>query len=210
MPTLKLTKNELRSQQVRLSQLERYLPTLKLKKSMLQVEVAQAYADAMQEQSRLKIAVDACKRLHGLLQSHPTIDWEATAHIHSLQTRSENIAGVEVQYLEGIEFAEMKRDVSNSPLWSKGAEEMLRDRARCEQAAKIAQERADALNKELREVSIRVNLFEKILIPRSKETIKKVKIFLQDQELAAVGRAKVAKSKHACLVMTPLEESDEN
>ncbi len=51
------------------------------------------------------------------------------------------------------------------------------------------------LEKELREVSIRVNLFEKIMIPRTKANIKKVKIFLGDMQLAAVAQAKVSKRK---------------
>ncbi|HEY5259666.1 MAG TPA: V-type ATP synthase subunit D, partial [Rhabdochlamydiaceae bacterium] len=49
--------------------------------------------------------------------------------------------------------------------------------------------------KELRDVSIRVNLFEKILIPRAQGNIRKIKIFLGDQQLAAVCQAKVAKQK---------------
>ena len=52
-----------------------------------------------------------------------------------------------------------------------------------------------ALAKELREVSIRVNLFEKIMIPRAKENIKRIKIFLGDQQLAAVSQAKESKKK---------------
>ena len=39
------------------------------------------------------------------------------------------------------------------------------------------------------------NLFEKILIPRAKANIKKIKVFLGDQLLAAVSQAKVAKTK---------------
>ena len=39
MAEVKLTKNELRGQQVRLTQLRKYLPTLQLKKAMLQSEV---------------------------------------------------------------------------------------------------------------------------------------------------------------------------
>ena len=56
-----------------------------------------------------------------------------------------------------------------------------------------AAEKKAALEKELREVSIRVNLFEKILIPRALSNIKKIKVFLGDQQLAAVSQAKVAK-----------------
>jgi len=40
-----------------------------------------------------------------------------------------------------------------------------------------------------------VNLFEKVLIPRSQENIKKIRIFLGDQQLSAVAQAKVAKRK---------------
>ncbi len=56
-------------------------------------------------------------------------------------------------------------------------------------------EKKRALQKELRDVSIRVNLFEKILIPRSQDNISKIRIFLGDQQLAAVAQAKVAKQK---------------
>ncbi len=42
MAEIKLTKNELRSQQNLLAQLEKYLPTLQLKKAMLQSEVSEA------------------------------------------------------------------------------------------------------------------------------------------------------------------------
>jgi len=59
----------------------------------------------------------------------------------------------------------------------------------------IAEEKKQALEKELREVSIRVNLFEKILIPRAIDNIKKIKVFLGDQQLGAVSQAKVAKGK---------------
>jgi V/A-type H+-transporting ATPase subunit D len=60
---------------------------------------------------------------------------------------------------------------------------------------KIGKEKLAALEKELREVSIRVNLFEKILIPRAVSNIKKIKVFLNDQQLEAVSQAKVAKAK---------------
>ncbi|EKE08245.1 MAG: V-type ATP synthase, subunit D [uncultured bacterium] len=59
----------------------------------------------------------------------------------------------------------------------------------------VAEEKKRSLEKELREVSIRVNLFEKVLIPRAQENIKKIKIFLGDQQLSAVAQAKVAKKK---------------
>ena len=72
---------------------------------------------------------------------------------------------------------------------------MMRELRTKKIAVVVAQERKLALEKELREVSIRVNLFEKILIPRAKANIRKIKIFLGDQQLSAVSQAKVAKGK---------------
>ena len=59
----------------------------------------------------------------------------------------------------------------------------------------VAIEKKTALETELREVAIRVNLFEKILIPRAQKNIKKIRVFLGDMQLAAVSQAKVAKTK---------------
>jgi len=61
--------------------------------------------------------------------------------------------------------------------------------------AKVAREKVARLEAELREVSIRVNLFEKVMIPRTMANIKKIKVFLGDQQLAAVAQAKMAKMK---------------
>ena len=56
MAEIKLTKNELRAQQTRLGQLEKYLPTLQLKKSMLQAEVQETRIKIeQQETSRQKM-----------------------------------------------------------------------------------------------------------------------------------------------------------
>jgi V/A-type H+-transporting ATPase subunit D len=40
-----------------------------------------------------------------------------------------------------------------------------------------------------------VNLFEKVLIPKAEQNIRKIVIFLSDQERAAVVRSKIAKNK---------------
>ncbi|MEM9656923.1 MAG: V-type ATP synthase subunit D, partial [Planctomycetota bacterium] len=48
-----------------------------------------------------------------------------------------------------------------------------------------------------RRITQRVNLFEKVLIPRSQENIKQIQIGLSEQERSAVVRSKIAKKKHA-------------
>ena len=46
---------------------------------------------------------------------------------------------------------------------------------------------------ELRTTSQRVNLFERVKIPECKENIRVIKIFLGDEQTAAVVRGKIAK-----------------
>ena len=73
--------------------------------------------------------------------------------------------------------------------------EKLKDLIEAKARINVVEEKKAILEKELREVSIRVNLFEKIRIPRTQFNIKKIKVFLGDQELASVAQAKVAKAK---------------
>jgi V/A-type H+-transporting ATPase subunit D len=51
------------------------------------------------------------------------------------------------------------------------------------------------VSRELRRATQKVNLFERVLIPETKEGIRRIKIALGDEQVAAVGRGKVAKKK---------------
>ena len=59
----------------------------------------------------------------------------------------------------------------------------------------IAQRRLAILDAAVKKVTQRVNFFDKILIPRAKQTIQKISIFLADAERAGIVRAKITKQK---------------
>ena len=96
--------------------------------------------------------------------------------------------------LKDINFEDYPYNLIDTPPGSTGYRRIAESGHFLDQG-QIAQEKKNALEKELRQVSIRVNLFEKILIPRALANIKKIKVFLGDQQLAAVSQAKVAKRK---------------
>lgn len=205
MTQVKLTKNELRLQQYKLVQLEKYLPTLKLKKAMLQIEVSEARIQVQRVEHELELAKPDVERGAKLLSMAPEVNIEQFIHITSLKCESENIAGVEVPVFRSIEFSKAPFLFSQTPVWFDRLVDLVRQLKTLTASCQVFQWRVQALEKELREVSIRVNLFEKILIPRAVEQIKRIRIFLQDQELASVGRAKVAKSKHRPETVQELE-----
>lgn len=195
MAEVKLTKNELRQQQFKLSQLQKYLPTLQVKKAMLQSEVNDVRAEIQRledafEEKRLMISHSGA-----LLSERFGLDLSQAAKTISIEKRFENIAGVDIPILEEVVFAPFDYPLFTTPPWLDTAVEMMRQMAISKAHVLIAEEKKAALEKELREVSIRVNLFEKNLIPKAKTNIKRIKVFLGDQELAAVGQAKVAKAK---------------
>jgi V/A-type H+-transporting ATPase subunit D len=195
MSQIKLTKNELRAQQLRLGQLMKYLPTLQLKKAMLQAEVFNARAEFAERQQEYLAMKEAVQKMGGLFKELLVIDLKTAQRVRALHKRYENIAGVEIPYFEGIEFEEISYSLFDTPPWVEGAIYYLQKEQETLARLEIADEKQKALERELREVSIRVNLFEKVLIPRALGNIKKIKIFLGDQLLAAVGQAKVAKAK---------------
>ena len=197
MAVIKLTKNELRAQEMRLAQLEKYLPTLQLKKTLLQVEVYNARSEVKEAELRTQRAQQNVESFTALMTEVLPISLEESAAVIQVSKRYENIAGVEIPSFVGIEFQPLKYALFDLPPWVDAAIGHLRERASALAVEDIAREKALALEYELREVSIRVNLFEKILIPDAELNIKRIKVFLGDQQLAAVAQAKVAKAKIA-------------
>lgn len=195
MAEIKLTKNELRAQQNRLSQLQKYLPTLQLKKALLQIEVNEARQEIGKFEETYQNLHHEVESYSALLSDKSEIDPMGAAKVTDVKKRYDNIAGVEVPYFEGMSFADFEYSLFDTPAWLDTVVKGVRGLAEAQVKIDIAREKKDALEKELREVSIRVNLFEKILIPRALNNIKKIKVFLGDQQLAAVSRAKVAKHK---------------
>ena len=195
MTQLKYTKSELRDQQIKLGQLQKYLPTLQLKKAMLQLEINQLITTLEQLNILLSEIEEKANRYTQLLSASDADILFESCKVKVVKKRFENIAGVEIPIFEEIIFEEFPYSLFDTPFWLEDGIDGIKNLIEVREKIKIVQETKKLLEKELREVSIRVNLFEKIMIPRTKENIKKIKIFLGDQQLAAVSQAKVSKRK---------------
>jgi V/A-type H+-transporting ATPase subunit D len=162
---------------------------------MLQIEVNNAEQEIQKFIKRFHEKKSAAAQFKQLLTTNGLHQFYAALHVEEVEKSSENIAGIEIPVFQRVHFSKMNYFFYDTPLWWDNALDQLRDLIAMQQQVEIAKIRKQMLAKELREVSIRVNLFEKILIPRTEQNIKKIKIFLGDQELAAVSQAKVAKAK---------------
>ncbi len=195
MADVKLTKTELRVQQVKLNRLQKYLPTLQLKKAMLQVEVVQASTELEIMLEEFATAEEKVAKYAALFTDRGVSDLFSAIKISRIETLHENIAGVDILVFQNLVFEPAQYSLFDTAPWFESAIRGVKELITIREKIRLIEEKKEALEKELREVSIRVNLFEKILIPRSQSNIKKIKIFLGDQQLAAVSQSKVAKKK---------------
>jgi V/A-type H+/Na+-transporting ATPase subunit D len=159
MAEIKLTKNELRFQQIRLTQLQKYLPTLQLKKAMLQQQVNEVRLEILHLEEEFQESRLSASHPAGLLSERFGFALTEAARIKTIKKRYENIAGVDIPIFEEVFFAPFDYPLLTTPPWLDSAVFLLRKMTIARSKILIAQEKKAALEKELREVTIRVNLF---------------------------------------------------
>jgi len=193
MAKLKKTKNELKAQREALQRYERFLPTLELKKQQLQREVRRAEAQLRRAEARTDELLAGLRPWAGLLATLP--DLGDYVRVEGVDTETVNVAGVTVPVLAGVRFARPEIDYFATPTWLDDAVTVLGELVRLRAEAQVLERQRGLLAEELRLTSQRVNLFEKIMIPRTLDNIRVIRIALGDAQTAAVARAKLAKSK---------------
>lgn len=189
---IKLTKNELKSQKESLKMYRRYLPTLQLKKQQLQTEIRAIEARAHEVRAgrdALNAEFDAWIAVFGESDSFDP----DTVQIREVRTATGNIAGVSIPVFEGAEFDRVGYDLYAKPLWIDTASDRLERVLALDLEARVLDEQVRLLNIELRTTTQRVNLFEKVKIPETRSNIKKITVYLGDQQVAAVVRGKISK-----------------
>ncbi|WP_024655692.1 V-type ATP synthase subunit D [Borrelia hispanica] len=192
MPKVKLTKNELKKQKDDLKMFSRYLPTLQLKKQQLHLEIRKVKAlkeVKKLEKDKLKRDMKFWISLFG--ERFPFQDW---IQIKKVMKGFSNIAGITIPVFESVEYEDIKHDLLLTPYWVDVGIEAIKNIIQINAELEVLDEQANLLELELNITSQRVNLFEKVMIPNAKINIKKINVYLGDQQTAAVVRGKMAKA----------------
>jgi len=192
MAQIKKTKIELKNQRDALRRYQRYLPMLQLKKQQLQLEVQhveQALLRTREEAAALKRQAAAWLALF----SEASDPSNRLAGPATVTLGEDNIAGVAVPRLDAFTVADPEHDLFATPAWYDEAYPLVAQLAERRARQAILEAQIRHLSEELRITSQRVNLFEKIMIPRCKETIRIIKVYLGDLLTADIARGKAAK-----------------
>ena len=196
MAKIKLTKNELKVQKDALKMYRRYLPTLILKKQQLQAEIRgiEEKAELVKKQ---KEELEAGFRDWIAVFSEGDAFPEGIIKVKNIRKGVGNIAGVDIPIYEGADFLRGDYDLYETPLWVDIAANHMERAISLDLEAEVLFEQVRLLEAELLTTSQRVNLFEKVKIPETEENIKKISIYMADQQVSAVVRSKISKRKIA-------------
>ena len=218
MAKIKLTKNELKTQKDALKMYKRYLPTLTLKKQQLQTEIRSIEERAKEVREQRKalekefevwisvfgekdafkpgmVSVKNIRKGTGNIAGVNIPVYEGADFSRNIKKGTGNIAGVAIPVYEGADFSRGDYDLYSTPLWIDLAADRMEKALSLDLEADTLEEQVRLLSQELRVTTQRVNLFEKVKTPETKANIKKITVYLGDEQVAAVVRSKISKKK---------------
>ena len=201
MAKVAINKSSLAKQRTQLRLFQRFLPSLDLKRQQLlteQKEAQRLLAEAERDVNEL------AQSLTGLMEPLGAydIDLAGLVTIDSVIIEEQNIVGARLPIAREVKFKTAPYSMLAKPFWVDFLVEYLQKMCTLRVHLQVRRERVARLNQQVRRITQRVNLFEKVLIPRAKENIKRIQIGLGEQERSAVVRSKIAKRKHAVVPTT--------
>jgi len=194
MAKLQLSKSALSKEAASLKTYKQFLPSLDLKRQELMSQRAKA------KQALVKTKIDIDKLSHTMAEEIPMlsndkVDLENLVKVKAVDLGQENIMGAHLPLLQTVNVEVRHYSLLAKPHWVDGVAEKLKGLLTLQVRLQVEEQRLELLEAAVRTITQRVNLFDKVLIPKTKKNIKKIKIHLSDSERAAVINAKLAKSK---------------
>jgi V/A-type H+/Na+-transporting ATPase subunit D len=190
MARIRYNKTELKRQRDLLDNYTRFLPMLRMKKQRLQLELRMIDNQQDLLEKEFNDFLDKFEKWAELLDAFP----DAIKFLNvTLNIIDHNVAGVRVPKIRSVEFKESDYDLFETPPWVDLILVELKHMKKLKEEIKICERQREILSEELKIVSRRVNLFEKVRIPQTVETIRIINIYLEERQKETVIRSKKCK-----------------
>lgn len=190
---IRLNKVSLRTQKQKLAMYERFLPALEARKQQFLMQLAVIRKEIAEQEARLQETLEEIKTWAGLYGDiGPFL--QTFIKIEEVESSLRNVAGLKVPHIDKVIFNDPPYSYFATPPSFEEVLERTRGAIECREAIRVLKEAEQVLFNGFRKTSQRINLYEQRLIPDCREAIRKIVVYLQDQQAAAVGVAKVAKS----------------
>lgn len=172
-----------------------YLPVLKLKQEQIQLEENRLKKLISEERLLHAQHLAALKPYMPLLTDQRSPLLTDLLVVDELKTEEKSLAGIKVKRFDRITWQAHELPYFGTAPWLVRAVPLLRDLLSAEAKLALLAEEQAALVRELRKATQKVNLFDMVLIPKTKAAIKRIAIVLGDEQVASVSRGKIAKAK---------------
>ena len=194
MARLQLNKSSLTNQGKSLATYKHFLPSLDLKRQRLIAERNKATMIVEQTRSQItQLKREAADKLPML--ANEEVDLIGLVRLTKVHLGSENLVGTPLPVLSQTELAVRPYSFMALPHWVDNVVAALKKMLELQTLLKVNEQRLSLLDAATKTITQRVNLFDKVLIPRTKTNIKRIKTYLSDELMASVVRSKIAKRK---------------
>ncbi|MEN6638232.1 MAG: V-type ATP synthase subunit D [Smithella sp.] len=189
---IKLNKVSLREQKQKMALYQRFLPALEARKQQFLMQLGVVRKDIRKQENALAQLIEDMALSSPLVRD---MEGQLKPFIKILQFRvsTHNVAGLKIPLFEEVVFEDPSYSVFATSYSFEIVLERLREAIRRREKLKILLKQERILADGFRKTSQRINLYEQRLIPECREALRKIAVYLQDQQAAAVGVAKVAK-----------------
>ena len=194
-----LNKTTLKQQRDQAKTFKQFLPSLDLKRQQLLIALKAARQRLDNLDAEMSDLLVRLEPLYPLLGSStiPTLKISGLIAVRGVRIETENVVGTHLPVVREVDFGINEYSTMATPFWLDHLVQALQQMSRLRIEHQVAVRRFELLELAARRITQRVNLFEKVLIPQAEQNIRRIVIFLSDQERAAVVRSKISKGKQA-------------
>ena len=186
-------KTSLQALEKNLKMRQRTLPIIKSKETALRLEVKKCKDEAEVLEERLQQQIEGYESMYALWGEFDA----SLVSLKDVELGEKKIAGVRVPLLLNISLEVRPFGLFSAPKWYFDGIQLLQGLAKTAVEREFVLAKLDLLDHARRKTTQKVNLFEKVQIPGYQEAIRKIKLFMEDEENLSKSSQKILKSLQA-------------
>ena len=194
MARLSLNKSTLSELVKQLKTYQNFLPSLDLKRRQLLSEQEKARKELRELEGREQTLRPMIEKQIPML-GYTHVDVRGIVQVTNAEILEENVMGIRLPKLGRLDVKVSEYPFLAKPHWVDRVVRLLHQAIEIRMQRQVMERRLELLASSAKIISQRVNLFERVLIPKTEANIQRIRVYLSDSERASIVRAKIAKAE---------------
>lgn len=194
MSKLALNKSTLNKEGRKVKAYKKFVPALDLKRKQLLAARATTRRALLSGEEQLNQLQQEIREQLPMLSNFSGHAGELV-EVQALDIAQVNLVGLRLPEIRQLKLVAKPYSLLATDHWMDHLTRLLMQSTELQLHQQVLNKRMELLEKGLQKTTQRLNLFDKVLIPRSEQNIRKIRIALSDSERAGVVTSKIAKNK---------------